>query len=268
MALLRLWQIDAFTSELFGGNPACVVLDGGLDEPEMQAIAAENNLSETAFLTPEGSEYAIRWFTPRIEVNLCGHATLASAHVVFEHLEPGRERVSFRSRSGPLHATLDPATRRISLDFPEYHCRAAETTPELVAALGGARPRETWLGVKLMAVFAEESQVRSLEPDFARVAKLPGFGLIATAPGAECDFVSRYFVPQAGVDEDPVTGAAHCQLTPWWAKRLGRNSLHARQISRRGGELWVEHAPPRVRISGHAVEYLSGTARSTSRGAR
>lgn len=262
MGLLRLWQIDAFTKQAFGGNPACVVLDGGLEADEMQAIAAENNVSETAFLTPDGAEYAIRWFTPRIEVNLCGHATLASAYVVFEHLAPDRRQVTFRSRSGPLHATLDPATRRISLDFPEYDCRPTETTPELIEALHGARPRETWLGVKLMAVFPEEAQVRALEPDFARVARLPGFGLIATAPGDASDFVSRYFVPQAGVDEDPVTGAAHCQLTPWWAKRLGRNPLYARQISRRGGELWVEHVPPRVRLSGHAVEYLSGMARS------
>src|SRR5262249_14101044 len=141
-----------------------------------------------------------------------------------------------------------------------YDCKPVETTPALSEALG-ARPVETWLGVKLMAVFARESDVRSLAPDFAKVAKLPGFGLIATAPGDACGFLARYFVPQAGVPEDPVTGAAHCQLTPWWAKRLGRARLVARQISRRGGELWVEHQPPRVHLAGHAVEYLSGTIR-------
>lgn len=260
MRTLQMWQVDAFTSRMFGGNPACVVaLERWLDEATLQAIAAENNLSETAFLVPEAGEYAIRWFTPTLEVSLCGHATLASAHVVFNHLEPARERVSFASKSGALHVTFDRANGRIVLDFPEYDCRPAETTPGLVAALQGARPAETWLGVKLMAVFESESQVRALAPDFAKVAALPGFGLIVTAPGDTSDFASRYFVPQAGVNEDPVTGAAHCQLTPWWAKRLGRTRLTARQVSRRGGELWVEHAPPRVHLAGNAVEYMRAT---------
>jgi PhzF family phenazine biosynthesis protein len=260
MQTLQMWQVDAFTRRMFGGNPACVVaLERWLDVATMQAIAAENNLSETAFLVPEGNEYAIRWFTPTIEVNLCGHATLASAHVVFNHLEPAREQVRFASKSGALHVSFDRASRRLTLDFPQYDCQPAETTPELVAALNGARPLETWLGVKLMAVFASEAEVRAVAPDFARVAALPGFGLIVTAPGDTSDFVSRYFVPQAGVNEDPVTGAAHCQLTPWWAKRLGRNRLTARQVSQRGGELWVEHAPPRVHLAGNAVEYMHAT---------
>ena len=260
MQTLQMWQVDAFTSRTFGGNPACVVaLERWLEVATMQAIAAENNLSETAFLVPEGSEYAIRWFTPAIEVNLCGHATLASAHVVFNHLEPAREQVRFASKSGPLHVSFDRASRRITLDFPQYDCQPTETTPGLVAALNGARPVETWLGVKLMAVFASEAQVRGVAPDFARVAALPGFGLIVTAPGDTSDFVSRYFVPQAGVNEDPVTGAAHCQLTPWWARRLGRSRLTARQVSQRGGELWVEHAPPRVHLAGNAVEYMRAT---------
>ena len=259
MPSLRMWQADAFTSRRFGGNPAGVVaLEQPLDAELMQRIAAENNLSETAFLVPERSEYAIRWFTPTLEVNLCGHATLASAHVVFHHLAPTRERVSFTSRSGVLIVTRDHTTGRMTLDFPEYACEPTATTPELIAALHGARPSETWLGIKLMAVFAREAEVLALVPDFAKVATLPGFGLIATAPGEGCDFVSRYFVPQAGVNEDPVTGAAHCQLTPWWARRLGRSQLTARQVSARGGELWVEHAPPRVHLAGHAVEYLRG----------
>ena len=260
MTTLRMWQVDAFTSRPFGGNPACVVaLERELDADTMQAIAAENNLSETAFVWPRGDEYAIRWFTPAIEVNLCGHATLASAHVVFRHLSPGRDHVSFHSKSGALAVTLERASMRMTLDFPEYTCEPATVTPELIAALGAAPPAEAWLGVKLMAVFASEAQVRALSPDFGKVATLPGFGLIATAPGDACDFVSRYFVPQAGVNEDPVTGAAHCQLTPWWARRLGRSRLTARQVSRRGGELWVEHVPPRVRLAGHTVEYMRGT---------
>ena len=260
MPTLRMWQVDAFTSKPFRGNPACVVLlERPLDAGVMQAVAAENNLSETAFLVPGAAEYAIRWFTPALEVSLCGHATLASAYVVFHHLAPARDRVRFLSKSGVLEVALDRATRRMTLDFPEYDCRPAETTPELVAALNGARPRETWLGIKLMAVFEREADVRALAPDFAKVATLPGFGLIATARGDDCDFVSRYFVPQAGVNEDPVTGAAHCQLTPWWARRLGRTQLTARQVSQRGGELWVEHAPPRVHLAGHAVEYMRGT---------
>jgi len=259
---LRLWQVDAFTRRPFGGNPACVVpLAAWLPDDVMQAIATENNVSETAFLVPQGDDYAIRWFTPAIEVKLCGHATLASAHVVFRHVAPGRTRVRFHSQSGPLDVSCDPASGRLTLDFPEYDCAPAATTPALVEALRGARPRETWLGVKLMAVFASEAEVRRLDPDFARVAALPGFGLIATAPGDDVDFVSRYFVPQAGVPEDPVTGAAHSQLTPWWARKLGKRALSARQVSRRGGELWVEYAPPRVRMSGHAVEYLEGTIR-------
>lgn len=254
----RLWQVDAFTQERFAGNPAAVMLvERPLTDAVMQAIAAENNLSETAFLEPRGRDFGIRWFTPTTEVNLCGHATLASGYVVFEHLDPTLDSVTFHSRSGPLHVTHDAKTERLTLDFPQYECERAEVSDAVVAALGGARPAELWRGVKLMAVFEREADVRALAPDFARVAALPEFGLIATAPGGDCDFVSRYFVPQAGVNEDPVTGAAHCQLTPWWAARLGRTQLHARQVSKRGGELWLEHRPPRVRLSGHAAEYMS-----------
>jgi len=234
------------------------------DAAWMQSIAAEMRHSETAYIEPRADgSFGLRWFTPEVEVDLCGHATLASAHVVFEHLEPAREQATFHSASGPLHATRDRGTGRIALDFPAYESQPGETTPELVAALRGAQPVETWTGRRLMAVFESEAAVRALKPDFGLVAKLPGFGLIVTAPGDTSDFASRYFVPQAGVNEDPVTGAAHCQLAPWWAARLGRGALHARQVSRRGGELWVEHLPPRVRLWGHAVEYLAGTLRWT-----
>jgi len=254
---LRLWQVDAFTNRPLAGNPAAVVpLPGWLSDDVMQGIAAENNLSETAFLVREADGWRIRWFTPAIEVNLCGHATLASAHVFFTHLEPAASSVTFASRSGPLTVTRDGA--RYALDFPAYDCRRIETPPALIDAIG-VTPLETWLGVKLMALLATEREVRALRPDFRKVAALEGFGLIATAPGDASDIASRYFVPQAGVDEDPVTGAAHCQLVPWWASRLGRNRLHARQVSKRGGELWCEARGERVTLAGETVEYLSGT---------
>lgn len=176
--------------------------------------------------------------------------------MLFTHLEPGADRVKFTTRSGPLHVTR--VGSRIALDLPSYACERIDTPPELADALG-ATPLETWLGVKYLALFASEADVRALAPDFRKVAKLGAFGVIVTAPGDTSDVASRYFVPQAGVDEDPVTGAAHCQLVPWWAKRLGRTAIHARQVSRRGGELWCEARGERVTLAGEAVEYLSGT---------
>ena len=254
---LPLWQIDAFTREPLRGNPAAVVpLPAWLPDARLQAIARENNLSETAFLVREPGGWRIRWFTPAIEVELCGHATLASAHVFFGHLEPGSRSVTFASRSGPLVVERDGD--RYVLDFPAYESHRVETDTGVIAALRGVQPLETWLGVKLMALLPDEASVRAVKPDFARVAALPAFGLIVTAPGERSDIASRYFVPQAGVDEDPVTGAAHCQLVPWWAARLGRARLHARQVSAREGELWCEHRGSRVRLAGETVEFLRG----------
>ncbi|MFM7232133.1 MAG: PhzF family phenazine biosynthesis protein [bacterium] len=259
MKSLRMWQVDAFTQEVFAGNPAAVVLlEKPLPDATLQAIAAENNVSETAFLVAQGHDYGIRWFTPTVEVDLCGHATLAAGYVVFEHLEPTRGSVVFHSRSGPLTVHHDHASERITLDFPATTCERV-ALEDAVAQAVGVRPSETWQGRQLLALFADEQQVRSLKPDFARVAALPGFGLVATAPGRDCDFVSRYFLPQAGVDEDPVTGSTHSLLVPWWAARIGRTSLTARQVSARGGWLWLEHRPPRVHIAGHAVEYMAAT---------
>jgi predicted PhzF superfamily epimerase YddE/YHI9 len=254
---LRLWQVDAFTNRRLTGNPAAVVpLERWLPDDVMLAIAAENNLSETAFFVREPAGWHIRWFTPTMEVELCGHATLASAHVLLHHLEPGREGVTFASRSGPLAVTR--AGTRLALDLPAYPSRRVDTPLLLVEALG-ATPVETWLGVKMMALFEREEQVVALAPDFGKVARIEAFGVIATAPGARSDIASRYFVPQAGVDEDPVTGAAHCQLTPYWARRLGKARLHARQVSKRGGELWCEDRGARVTLEGEAVDYLVGT---------
>lgn len=253
---LDLWQVDAFTRTPLAGNPAAVVpLNAWLPDALMQAIAVENNLSETAFLAREGGGWRIRWFTPSMEVELCGHATLAAGHVLLEHIEPGLDSITFASRSGPL--TVTRQGDRLALDFPAYPSRKIETPPLLVEALG-ATPVETWLGVKMMALFEREADVVALAPDFGKVARIEAFGVIATAPGERSDFASRYFVPQAGVDEDPVTGAAHCQLTPYWAKRLGKRQLHARQVSKRGGELWCEDRGDRVTLAGYAVDYLRG----------
>lgn len=253
---LDLWQVDAFTSRPLAGNPAAVVpLNAWLPDAVMMAVAAENNLSETAFLVREPAGWRIRWFTPAMEVELCGHATLASGHVLLNDLEPGLDSVTFASRSGPLIVTRQGD--RLALDLPAYPSRKVDTPPLLVEALG-AQPVETWLGVKMMALFEREEQVVALAPDFGKVARIEAFGVIATAPGDRSDFASRYFVPQAGVNEDPVTGAAHCQLTPYWAKRLGRAQLFARQVSRRGGELWCEDRGARVTIAGHTAGYLRG----------
>ena len=254
---LRLWQVDAFTNRRMSGNPAAVVpLEAWLPDETLLAIAAENNLSETAYLVNDGGAWRIRWFTPATEVPLCGHATLASAHVLFTHLAPGLASVTFASASGPLTVTRDGS--RLVLDFPAYVPERVHTPRLRVYALG-AEPLETWVGRKMMAVFATEADVRALAPDFRLVARIEAQGVIATAPGGDCDFVSRYFVPQMGIDEDPVTGSAHCLLTPYWANRLGRAKLHARQVSRRGGELWCESRGERVAIAGEAVDYLAGT---------
>jgi PhzF family phenazine biosynthesis protein len=254
---LSMWQVDAFTSRVLAGNPAAVVpLETWLDDALMLAIAAENNLSETAFFVREAAGWRIRWFTPALEVELCGHATLASAHVLLRHLEPSLDAVTFHSRSGPL--TVTRQGERLAMDLPSYPSRRVDTPALLVEALG-AEPVETWLGVKMMALFEREAEVRALTPDFGKVARIEAFGVIATAPGDGSDCASRYFVPQAGVPEDPVTGAAHCQLVPYWAQRLGRSNVHARQVSKRGGELWCEHRGERVTLAGHAVDYLRGT---------
>lgn len=253
---LRQYVVDAFTDRRFRGNPAAVVpLERWLDDVLMQSIALENHLSETAFFVREGDHWRIRWFTPASEVDLCGHATLAAAFVLTTLLEPALTRVTFASRGGTLTATREGD--RFALDFPARHGVACAVAPGLAAALG-VTPLETHLAVDLMAVLASEAEVRAVRPDFTAIAALGVRGLIVTAPGEDCDFVSRFFAPAVGVPEDPVTGSAHCTLAPYWAARLGKNSLHARQVSARGGELWCELRGERVKIAGHAVKYLEG----------
>jgi PhzF family phenazine biosynthesis protein len=251
-----IFQIDAFASRVFTGNPAAVCpLGEWLPDETMQAIAAENNLAETAFFVGRDGRYRIRWFTPAHEVDLCGHATLASGDVVFGTLEPGRQEVSFDSASGPLRVGREGDL--LVLDFPSRPPSRVEPGAELVAALG-ARPKELWKSRDLMAVFAEEADVRRLAPDPVRLAALDAFGVIVTAPGSASDFVSRFFAPRQGVPEDPVTGSSHCTLVPYWAEQLRKTRLHALQVSHRGGELHCELRGDRVRIAGRAVRYLEG----------
>jgi PhzF family phenazine biosynthesis protein len=253
---LPIYQVDAFTDKLFGGNPAAVVpLQQWLPDAWMQSIAAENNLAETAFVIPGKDMSQLRWFTPAVEVDLCGHATLATGHVLFRHIYPEAQSLRFDTRSGVLTVSRDKDM--LSLDFPARPGKPVAVAEELAAALG-ARPRETYLARDLLAVFDSEAEVRALRPDFARLAALDTFAVIVSAPGDEVDFVSRFFAPRAGLPEDPVTGSAHCTLMPYWAARLGRNTLRARQVSARVGELECELRGDRVAIAGRSVEYLRG----------
>jgi PhzF family phenazine biosynthesis protein len=258
---LALYQVDAFASRRFAGNPAAVCpLDSWLDDDLMQAIANENNLAETAFFVREGDSYRIRWFTPTDEVELCGHATLAAAHVLATHIDQTMREVTFQSRSGPLKVTCDGDL--YVLDFPAKPPVATPAPDGLAAALG-ATPAETLgLGYWCLAVFRNAGEVAALKPDMAALERLSADAVIASAPGDDrsddCDFVSRCFVPKLGIPEDPVTGSAHCVLTPYWAKRLGKTPLAAKQISARGGELACGLAGDRVTIGGRAVPYLEG----------
>ncbi|MEN9216239.1 MAG: PhzF family phenazine biosynthesis protein [Gloeomargarita sp. HHBFW_bins_162] len=255
---ILLYQVDAFTQKLFGGNPAAVCpLTEPLSAELCQAIAQENQLSETAFLWPDGTGcYHIRWFTPTCEVDLCGHATLAAAFVVGTYVEPGCDVVRFRSRQESLmvrkHGDL------WELDFPQWSLTPAEPTADLLAGLG-LTPQEVWRNHRdMVAVVADADQVKNVQPNYPQLSRLDCLGVSVTAPGRGVDFVSRFFAPNMGISEDPVTGSAHCALAPYWGKRLGKTVLHAQQLSARGGELWCVLTPERVLIRGGAVCYLSG----------
>jgi PhzF family phenazine biosynthesis protein len=250
--------VDAFTDRIFSGNPAGVVpLERWLPEGTMQRIAFENGLSETAFFVRTGpGAYHLRWFTPAIEVELCGHATLASAHVLWREWGETAASIAFASRSGPLHVAL--AGDRLEMDFPAQPAAPAPAPDLLVQALGRTPEWTGRAGTRWLCVFAQAAEVRALRPDHAVLARVVPGRMIVTAPGDDCDFVSRFFAPDAGIAEDPVTGSAHCTLTPYWAGRLGKSQLHARQVSARGGELWCELRGDRVGIAGRAVTYLRG----------
>ena len=250
------YQVDAFTSCLFCGNPAGVcLLAGWLPDATMQSIAAENNLSETAFVVQRGGFFDLRWFTPAVEVDLCGHATLAAAHVIYEHLGWREGNVQFQTRSGQL--TVERNEDLLTLDFPARPASVCDAPRELMEGLG-AKPVLVAKSRDYLVVFDSEDDVHGLRPDMGKLMQLDCLGVIVTAPGKACDFVSRFFAPRAGVAEDPVTGSAHCTLIPYWAERLGRSKLRALQISKRGGELFCEHRGERVGIGGRAVTYSTG----------
>jgi PhzF family phenazine biosynthesis protein len=255
---LPLYQVDAFTSNLFSGNPAAVCpLDSWLDDRTLQSIAAENNLSETAFLVRSGAAFELRWFTPLVEVSLCGHATLASAHVIFEILRWPHDAVSFQTRkSGVL--TVCRRGGLLEMDFPTRPASPMEQPPGLERALGARPERVLGSAEDLLVILADERAVRQLQPDFTALGRIESRGVIVSARGGPGDFVSRFFAPAVGILEDPVTGSAHCVLVPYWARVLGKQELHAFQVSKRGGELFCRDRGDRVTIAGNAVLYLEG----------
>jgi PhzF family phenazine biosynthesis protein len=256
---LKIFQVDAFTSEPFGGNPAAVVpLDEWIADDQMRKIALENNLSETAFFVKEGDRYHIRWFTPEVEVNLCGHATLATSHVIFNELKLEETFIPLHSdRSG--HLGVEKHGEKLVLDFPSYPMEEIEHSDELAKAVG-IIPAKVWesQGNMVFLRVENEEDVRALDPDMQALAQLEYDEVIVTAPGDDCDFASRMFAPRIGIPEDPVTGAIHCSLIPYWAEHLGKTELFARQVSKRGGELYCELAGDRVKIGGNAVTFLKG----------
>ena len=258
---LPYYEVLAFTDQFFAGNPAGVcLLNDWLPDDLMQKLATENNLAETAFLVDRNQHYELRWMTPAIEIDLCGHATLGSAHVIFNHLGRKGDSLLFQSRSGELR--VDRNGDRLVLDFPSQLAKKSERVPKLEEALR-ASPGELLRGGRdYFAVFENETQIASINPDFEILMQLDALGVVVTAPGDNCDFVSRYFAPRAGIPEDPVTGSTHCVLIPYWAKRLGKRELHARQLSKRGGELFCEDRENRVGIGGYAVTYLEGHLRT------
>jgi len=254
-----IYQVDAFANKLFRGNPAAVCpFESWPDDTTLQAVAAENNLSETAFFVKKDKLYELRWFKPEVEVDLCGHATLASAFVIFQILEPTIDSVEFSTKSGILRVARKEDL--LCMDFPSRPPSACDASEKLLRGLK-VKPKDVLKSRDYMAVYESEDQIRTLSPDMSLLAELDATGIIATSAGSDADFVSRFFAPAVGVPEDPVTGSAHSTLVPYWAKKLNKTRMHARQLSKRGGELFCEDAGDRVKISGHAVMYLEGMIR-------
>lgn len=249
-----MYQVDAFASRVFEGNPAAICpLPAWLDADVMQAIAQENNLSETAFFVPVEQGFQLRWFSPNQEVDLCGHATLATAHVLYEHLGYAQAQIVFTTRSGAL--SVEKQGDALVMDFPAIAARPCVAPTALIEGLA-CSANEVWAADDYLVVLSDAEQVRQLAPDMAALSRLDRRGVCVTAPGQGVDFVSRFFAPKYGIPEDPVTGSAHCMLAPYWAGRLGKTQLQAKQISSRGGEVHCEVRGERVRLSGRAMTYL------------
>lgn len=258
MLTIPIFQVDAFSDKLFGGNPAAICpLKEWLPAPLMQKIAAENNLAETAFFIPQGKDFELRWFTPESEIDLCGHATLATAHILFTQLDFEGDIIHFHTlKAGTL--TVSRKDDLYTLDFPSRAPQSCDVPEGLIEALGGKKPVDVLRSRDYFVVYETEGDVLTLEPNFAALSRIDSLGFVVTAPGDNSDFVSRFFAPAAGIDEDPVTGSSHCNLIPYWAERLGKFKLHAYQVSERRGELWCENKGDRVLMSGKAVTYLKG----------
>lgn len=253
---IPIYQIDAFTSEQFKGNPAAVcVLKEWIQDGLMQKIAKENNLSETAFVVKKKDIYELRWFTPEKEIDLCGHATLATAYVIFTYLEKDIRKISFSTKSGILEVLREE--KILTMIFPVREGKKCLAPKELLNGLG-KRPKEVYKSRDYMVIYENIDDIKDMDLDMEELKKLDSFGVIVTAKGKETDFVSRYFAPKAGVNEDPVTGSAHCTLIPYWSKILKKSKLVAYQISKRGGTLYCEDLGEKVKISGEAVAYLEG----------
>ncbi len=254
---LTMYQIDAFSERVFTGNPAAVCpLFAWLSDDLLQSIAAEHNLSDTAFFVPEGNGFRLRWFTPAGEVDLCGHATLASAFVLFEHLGYAQQKIEFYTRSGTL--VVSRSGDGLSMIFPAVVAMPCEAPAALVAGLG-LKPSAVLEARNYMAVYEAEEEIRALKPNFVQLSSLDLHAVIATSPGRNVDFVSRFFAPKFGVPEDPVTGSSHCELTPYWSARLGKTSLQAKQLSARGGTLYCELQGAQVILTGRATHYMTAT---------
>jgi PhzF family phenazine biosynthesis protein len=257
---LSIFKVDAFTERVFSGNPAAVCpLNSWLPDDALQAIAAENNLAETAFFVRNGNGFHLRWFTPVCEVDLCGHATLATAYVLLHELGEQSDHLRFQTKSGEL--VVYRLGDKLALNFPSRPPQPIEADPALVSALGGPEPLEILAARDYLIRYRTAEEVRALKPDMEALKKIDRFAFIVTAPGSDCDFVSRFFAPAKGIPEDPVTGSAHCTLIPYWAQQLNKNELHARQVSPRGGELFCKLLGDRVEMAGYAALFLKGIIR-------
>src|SRR5215210_2049187 len=251
------YHIDAFAGAIFSGNPAAVCpLERWLDDETLQFIASENHLPVTAFFVENDEHYELRWFTPTVELNLCGHGTVAAAAVLFDFMDAPKESVAFKTKGGTFHVVKDGEL--ISMDFPIYEAVSCPTKPEPLVRALGREPKEILKAQNYLAVYEGEAEIRAITPDLELLKEVDGLGVIVTSKGEGSDFVSRYFAPRLGIPEDAATGSTHCTLAPYWSKRLGKRKLHAIQLSQRRGELWCESLDDRIRISARAVRYAEG----------